>query len=77
MTITYHGKSDWTGNTREAYITYEEKEQEFANRVFAILVNKEYEVIEEEECASVPVCDMQEYNDLVKIYKEAKKAARR
>lgn len=55
MTIVYHGKSEWTGNTREAYITYERKEQEFANNVFEILVNKGYEVIEEEECAIIPV----------------------
>jgi predicted GTPase len=77
MTIAYHGKSGFTGNVREAYITYEEKEQEFANKVFAILVDKGYEVIEEEECASIPVYNSEEYKDLVKIYKEAKKAVRR
>lgn len=77
MTITYRGKSEWTENTREAYIAYEEKEQEFANKVFAILVNKGYEVIEEEECASIPVYDAEEYKELVKVYKEAKKAVRR
>lgn len=77
MTIVYHGKSDRTGNVREGYIAYEESEQAFANKVFEILVDKGYEVIEEEECAIIPVYNIEEYKYLVEIYKKAKKAARR
>ena len=60
-----------------AYITYEAKEQEFADKVFAILRDMELNVCEEEECASIEVAGRWEYDEVAEMFKEAKKMARR
>lgn len=75
MKIEYRGINKEEGiNYREAYISYDEnKEQEKADKVFDILTEKGWTVEQEEECATIRVCDKSEYSDLLADYKEAKR----
>ena len=75
MTIEYRGKNKEEDRKYcEAYISYEETtEQEKADKVFAVLIEKGWKVEQEEECATIRVYDKTEYKELVKDYKQAKK----
>ena len=75
MKIEYRGRNaEEDRNYCEAYITYDEsKEQKKADRVFAIIAEKGWEVEEEDECASIRVFDREDYKELVEVYKQAKK----
>lgn len=75
MKIEYKGINTEEGrNYREAYITYDEKkEQKKAGKIFDILTEKGWKVEQEEECAVIRVSDKDDYNELVKDYKKAKK----
>ena len=72
MKCIYIGKSDGHDN-REAYITYRENESEKFNKIYEILLDKGWKLECEEECASVPVYDKEEYNMFYSDHKQAKK----
>lgn len=73
MTIYYSGKNN-DKNYREAIINYNNKEENKINKMYDILTEKyNYDCCCEQEVMSVIVCDKEEYNDLVKIYKQLKK----
>ena len=75
MKIEYRGiNEDENRYFREAYITYDEqKEQKIVDKIFEILSEKGWKVEQEEECASIRVCNRTEYKELVEDYKKAKK----
>lgn len=74
MKIEYVGKNE-EKNYREGFISYDEnKEREKADKVFSILREKGYEILEEQGTANIIVYDRDEYEILVSDYKEAKKA---
>ena len=76
--IQYLGKNLDEGRRHpEAYFYYDgEKEQEKADKVFDLLESYGYEVIQEEECASIAVDNKYEYSQILKDYKYAKKAVK-
>ena len=75
MKIEYRGRNINEGRDyREAYITYDEqKEREKAGAIFEALVKKGWQVEAEQDCASIPVSDKNEYLELLWDFKEAKK----
>lgn len=77
MKIEYMGKNE-EKKYREGFISYDEdKEQEKADKVFSILRDKGYEILEEQGTANIIVYDRDEYEILVADYKEAKKVWKR
>lgn len=72
MKCQYIGKTEGH-DCREAYITYSSNEEEKFNKIYDILLNKGWNLECEEECASIVVCDKEEYNMFYSDYKQAKR----
>lgn len=72
MKCEYVGKSE-EHNYREAYITYDSKEEEKFNKIYEFLSGNGWKLACEDECASVIVYDKDEYDLFYADYKEGKK----
>lgn len=71
MKCEYIGKSR-RHNYREAYITYDSKEEEKFNKMYDFLTDRGWKIECEEECANVVVDDKEQYDRFYSDYKQAK-----
>ena len=72
MNCKYIGKTE-AHNYREAYITYNTKEEKEFNKLFDILKDKGWNLECEEECACIKVFNKDEYEEFYLDYKKAKR----
>ncbi len=73
MRIEYHGKNLEEDTGREGYIFYDEnKEQEKADKILNKLEEIGWKIEQEQGCASIPVCNKEEYLNLLSDYKRIK-----
>jgi len=75
MRIDYYGQlPDRKHNTRCAVIEFKESETQAVEKIIDLIYKEGYHDISGfDECCFIGVWDKEEYNDLVKLYKEAKK----
>lgn len=71
MKCEYIGKSQ-EHDYREAYITYDLKEEEKFNKMYDFLTDRGWKIGCEEECASVIVDNKEQYDWFYSDYKQAK-----
>lgn len=78
MFIEYRGRNIEKGiNYRCANMWYDaKKEQEKADKIFKILRDIGWEILEEEEVGWIIVYDKEEYQEVLEDYKKAKKMLR-
>jgi hypothetical protein len=73
LRVEYHGKNLEEGiKSRQAWIVYDKKEEQQADRIFEQLVDASWEGFAEEECLYFNVTDKEDYGQFIKDYKEQK-----